>query len=101
MRLLSYLFKKESPKENRLAIIEVTAEALLGLFQLDGKSLLRMEGVPADARVQDMWVDNLSRTLYICIESEECPLVTEGSAISSICVTAQVTEWVPQEALVS
>ena len=100
MRLLSYLFQKEPPKENRIAVIEVTAEALLGLFQLDGKRVLRMEGVPADARVEGMWVDNATRTLHICIESEECPLVTEGAAIPSIYVTVYVNERVPQEALV-
>lgn len=100
MQLFSHLFKKEPSRENRIATIVVTAEALLGLLQLDGTKTLRMEGVPADAHVEAMWVNPDTRTLHIGIESEELCLVTEGALAPSICVTVYATEQVPQQALV-
>ncbi len=96
MKLLSYLFGREPP-DRRAATIQVTADALLGLFQLDGTQTLRMEGVPADAKVEAMWVDQSTQTLHIGIVSEELPLVTEGSATQPIYVSIYVTHQVPQE----
>ncbi len=95
-RLLSYLFGR-TPPERRAGTIAVTADALLGLFQLDGTKTLRMEGVPEDARVAGMWVDEGTQTLHIAIESKELPVVTEGIQIQPIYVTIYVTEQVPQE----
>lgn len=99
MSLLSYLFGR-TPPERRVATIEVTADALLGLFQLDGTKTLRMEGVPEDAKVYSMWIDDATQILHIAIESKELPIVTEGTMPQSIYVTVYVTEQVPQEVLV-
>ena len=96
MRLLSYLFGRETPSR-RAATIEVTAEALLGLFQLDGTKTLRMEGVPEDAEVEAIWVDPLTRTLFLGITSAELPLVTEGTVPSSVHLSIYVTHQVPLE----
>ncbi len=96
MRLLSYLFGREPP-ERRAATIQVTADALLGLFQLDGTQTLRMEGVPKDAKVEAMWVDESTQTLHMGITSEELPIVTEGTVVQPIYVSIYVTHQVPIE----
>ncbi len=95
-RLLSYLFGR-TPPERRAATIAITADALLGLFQLDGTKALRMEGVPEDAKVEAMWVDEFSQTLHIGIVSDELPIVVEGTVAQPVYVTVYVTEQVPQE----
>ena len=96
MRLLSYLFGRESPPGHH-GTIAVTAEALLGIFQLDGTQTLRMEGVPRDAKVDAMWVDPLTRTLFLSISSEELPTVTEGTVLPEVQVSIYVTHQVPVE----
>ncbi len=98
MRLLSYLFGREAPPERRVSTLEVTGEALLGLFRLDGTQTLRMEGVPGDAKVEAMWVDPLTQTLFLGLSSAEFPIITEGTAPSSIHVSIYVTHQVPVEA---
>ncbi len=95
-RLFSYFFGR-NPPERRAATIVVTADALLGLFQLDGTKTLRMEGVPEDAKVEAMWVDESTQTLHIGIVSEALPIVTEGTVVQPIYVTVYMTKQVPQE----
>ena len=96
MRLLSYLFQREAP-ERRVCTIAVTGQALLGLLTLDGTSTLRMEGVPGDAKLETMWVDEATQTLHIAISSEEFEVVAEGNMPQSIYVSVFVTHQVPQE----
>lgn len=99
--LLSYLFGR-IPQERRVGLIQVTADALLSIFQLDGTKTLRFEGVPKDAKVETMWVDPSSQILFIAITSEECPLITEGvMATSAIELSVYVTEQASQEVLVN
>ena len=97
MRLLSYLFGRESPPERRVSTLQVTAEALLGIFRLDGTQTLRMEGVPEDAKVESMWVDSLTQTLLLGLSSAEFPIVGEGMPMPSIQVSIYVTHQAPLE----
>ncbi|KKN41167.1 hypothetical protein LCGC14_0725970 [marine sediment metagenome] len=99
MQLLSHLFTRKAPVERRVQTVAITADALLGLFQLDGTRTLRMEGVPEDAKVEAMWVEPNTRTLVIAIASAEFALVTEGTIPPPIYVTIYVTEQVPQQVL--
>ncbi len=96
MRLLSHLFQRQAP-ERRVRTIQVTGEALLGLFRLDGTSTLRMEGVPEDAKLETLWVESASQTLHIAISSSEFELVEEGNVPLPIYVSVYVTHQVPQE----
>ncbi len=91
MTILSWLFGREPP-ERRVGTIQVTADVLLGVFQMDGSKMIRVEGIPKDAKVETMWVDPASQILSIVISSEDLPLVTEGVAAMPITLTVYVAE---------
>jgi len=91
MALLSWILGREAP-ERRVQTIEVTAEALLGMFQLDGTKILRMDGVPKDAKAHSMWVDESRQVLQIAVESSEFPVVAEGTLPQSVQVLVYVTD---------
>ena len=91
-RLFSYnFFPKKSSAERRVCTIAVTADALLGLFQLDGTRILQMTGVPDDAKVETMWVEPDNRTLFIAISSESFEPLPEGMIPTSISIDILVT----------
>ena len=66
----------------RIKILRVSVDLLLSMFQgMDGKSVLRCEGLPKDAKVVGFSTEHFcaTRQLAIQVESEEFPLVVPDS----------------------
>lgn len=78
-----------SDSRNRLKILRISGDLLIQFFLLDGKRLLKAEGMPADAKIVAMssGAGFEKNELWLRIHSETFPEVMEGHTHSEIVVT--------------
>ena len=62
----------------KVRTITLTAEALLGLFMQDGSQVLSFSGIPYDATVVGVRVDEQWKGIYLDIQSDAFEEETEG-----------------------
>lgn len=80
------------PKTHRFQILRVQPSIFVQMVaQMDGTSLVRCEGLPADAKVVSTNFDYRSQTIELVIESSEFFEVTEGQQLPELSITTIVT----------
>lgn len=83
--------------ERRFKTIEITFEALAGLFQIDGTYILKMDGYPKDAVVVFADVDNGRGIVTLYLYHPDFEIIAEGIYVQNpIYIT--VERWdLPQQ----
>lgn len=72
------------PQSRRVMILNVSATVLVGLFSLNGKQLVRILGMPFDARILNVSYRFDRGEVSFLIESNTFDEVPDGSAVSTI-----------------
>jgi len=91
------IFKNLTKPQRREQIVQIDLDALVGIFKPMPKDLYyRTEkGLPDDARITGIHMDNITRTLCIVVESKEFSVVPDGY----VPPTAEITfsnHWLPK-----
>lgn len=80
-------FPGSSVSSRRIKDLAVTPETLVYMCQADGTYRLSATGMPADAKVYGVRVDDEKQIIHVVIESESFEEISAGTCIPRLLVT--------------